>query len=448
MVWCIAHLGTPSPLQGTAGDTEICPVKGNRRGIVTFLSDDGMIQSVRKYVAYFERDNLIGTVALITDVIEPGASGYRREASMQGVDYGTWDEWIAMYETGHLDFSNHTQTHKEVTECTGAELEFEVNGAKDVIDSRIPGFSNITFVYPHLKHNSAGVAKVAERHYASRGVGSWGTSNQLKTPVADLTEADMHPTGANHFGSLWVFSNTSVQEMNGWADQAVELGAWAVEMWHGCDGVGWQPPPCESYSQHCAYVASKRDEIWNASFQQATKYIWERLRGTVEVVAAGQSEILLRLTDNLPDEEFDFPVTLRTEVPQGWSSVTVHQGSRSFAATATEISGRNVVYYDAVPDAGRIALVEGAVSTRAAGSAPELYDYRCCWDGHNLEVKIFERQHNSVLALHDLAGRTVFLRRLGTSAMVRIPRAEMGLAAGTYVVSVGTRGRAVRIALQ
>jgi hypothetical protein len=246
-----------------------------------------------------------------------------------------------------------------IPECTDAELEFEINGAKDIIDWHIPGFSTITFVYPHLAHSDEGVAKVAERHYASRGLSPWGVDNQLTTPVAELTEADMHPTGANHFGSLWVRSHTSAEEMNGWVDRAIEIGAWAMEMWHGCDGVGWEPPPCRVFDRHCAYVATKLDDVWNATFQQATKYIWERLRGTVEVTALSPAEIRLSLTNDLPNEVFDVPVTLRTEVPREWNTVTVFQGRRRLDVTAEEVSDRKYMLYDAVPDGGEITLARG-----------------------------------------------------------------------------------------
>ena len=67
---------------------------------------------------------------------------------------------------------------------------------------------------------------------------------------------------------------------------------------------------------------------------------------------------MLSLTDTLDDAIYDEPLTIRSEVPSGWASVNVQQGSRAITVTSVVEDTKTVIYYNVIPDRGLITLTK------------------------------------------------------------------------------------------
>jgi hypothetical protein len=107
---------------------------------------------------------------------------------------------------------------------------------------------------------------------------------------------------------------------------------------------------------HYKYVAGKLPQIWCGTFQEVIKYIRERMSATVTIVSATESGIRLTISDTLPDNAYNFPLTVKTEVPATWSSVVVIQGTDTQTVKSAEESGVRYAYYNSVPDRGAVSL--------------------------------------------------------------------------------------------
>ncbi len=100
----------------------------------------------------------------------------------------------------------------------------------------------------------------------------------------------------------------------------------------------------------------QRKNLWVGTFGAAVKYIKERSSATISVFSSSSDQMVLSLADSLDDAIYNQPLTLRSEVPSGWTSVKIEQGSSSIEVPSTVEGTTRVVYYNALPDRGLITL--------------------------------------------------------------------------------------------
>jgi hypothetical protein len=117
-------------------------------------------------------------------------------------------------------------------------------------------------------------------------------------------------------------------QMKGWIDTIVRRdNIWLVLVFHGVDGIGWEPKTGAELEEYFGYIKSLDGRVWVATFGDVTKYMRERMSGRVTTVRKGKA-IEVDLRHDLPVEIYDLPLTLKTTVPSGWPSVEVKQGPR------------------------------------------------------------------------------------------------------------------------
>jgi hypothetical protein len=148
--------------------------------------------------------------------------------------------------------------------------------------------------------------------------------------------------------------------MKSWIETiAVHNNIWLVLVFHGVDGIGWEPKTGADLKEYFTYIKSKQDQLWVATFQDVTKYMRERKHGTVH---SSQKEDRLEvvLGHDLPQEFYDLPLTLRTIVPTEWPFVEVRQGNRTQRVQVVQDQGKGSVTYQADPNAGALTLERAA----------------------------------------------------------------------------------------
>jgi len=146
--------------------------------------------------------------------------------------------------------------------------------------------------------------------------------------------------------------------MKSWVDTIARHGnIWLVLVFHGIDGIGWEPKTGAELKEYFGYIKSLKERIWVATFQDITKYIRERMRSRVTVSWRGQI-IEVDLRHDLPLDLYDLPLTLRTYVPGGWQSVEVTQGDRTSRALTARDERGTYILYQAVPNIGPVRLAK------------------------------------------------------------------------------------------
>ena len=146
--------------------------------------------------------------------------------------------------------------------------------------------------------------------------------------------------------------------MKSWIDTvAGHDNIWLVLVFHGIEGIGWEPKTGAELKEYLGYIKSLGERLWVATFQDATKYMRERMRGRVTASWRGR-RIEVNLRHDLPLDLYDLPLTLKTYVPAGWQSVEVNQGGRTAQLpTARDERGRYVLY-QAAPNSGLVSLAK------------------------------------------------------------------------------------------
>jgi beta-galactosidase len=328
------------------GSAQVCQIKDNKKSAVVFTTDDGLMKSVKFYISEWKKDSLRGTCALISGQVSGAAE---------------WAEWKKLIDEGYLDIGNHSRTHPTggLPTLSLAQLEPDVNGSKTDLETNLPGYHVVTFLCPEGAYNDQVINKIMERHAANRVVDrGYNSFNPTQSQIYRLKRQQ-------------ILGATTVAEMNGWIETAISGGQWLIEAYHGCDNEGWEPPPCANLATHYAYVATRRSQIWNGTFNEVIKYIRERQSSTLRTVSSSATAIVLQLTDTLDNLDFDFPLTLKTEVPSDWQRVFVAQGSSKWEVQPAVETNVKYAYFNVAPDKGDITLTNnsgtGARPVCAAG---------------------------------------------------------------------------------
>lgn len=125
--------------------------------ILTF--DDGYVDFYTNAYPILQKYRLKAYEALISDFVDKTTA------------YLTWDQIKQMQASGLVDFIAHSRHHKKLTELSPGEMDYEIAGSKQVIESQL-GKSVDWFVYPYGSLNSQAIDRVRQAGF----VGALGTN--------------------------------------------------------------------------------------------------------------------------------------------------------------------------------------------------------------------------------------------------------------------------------
>jgi peptidoglycan/xylan/chitin deacetylase (PgdA/CDA1 family) len=302
----------------------------NRKGSVSLGFDDGCASHLTLGVPGLNARGLKGTFFLIT---------------RNGETLVDWNAWRNAVAQGH-EVGSHTMSHPHLTQIPIADAQQEMSGAKADIESQIPSQKGVSFVYPYGELNSTVKSYAQSIYIGSKGIrcglnGETVDFGELKGCSPDDQEDDGRGGG-----------------LIGMADAAETEGKWLDAFIHslnagadGCYGV-WGNAQWTSFLDH---LLTK--DLYVGTFGSLVKYSKERVNATLAEVSSSSSQIVLSLTDTLDDAIYNRPLTVRSELPAGWLSVNVRQGSGAVTAIDSILEGTTrVIYYNAVPDGGNITI--------------------------------------------------------------------------------------------
>jgi|GEM_PF-1799138 len=396
--------------------TTICPVKDNKSAIYTFTSDDGFTNAAEFFNTEFKRLDLRGSLALVANWI----NGAQTPAS-------TWTFWNGILADGHFDIINHSKTHIKFSTITNTQvgqdsLHNEIIGNQSVFRAKFPTQDIITIANPAVVNTDAADVLIKQSHYAARN-GSSGY-NSLNPTDAEWYKLKMY---ANYFGSL--SRPAYAFEINKHVDNIIANKQWLILLTHGI-GTGANAMPDSTFTKHFEHVASKRNDIWIATLGEATKYIRQRQNASIITVDSSATSISISLTHTLDATIFNAPLTLKTKVPAGWSSVTVTQGSNTTELTPQTENGELYVYYNALPN-GPASILTKNTGTAINSKKKSMYQVYVV----NKQILVVDKQSDqpTELKIFNLGGSLCLSQRLvNNKTDVNISR----LTRGSYVIQL------------
>lgn len=321
--------------------TSICDLNGNKACAVTFTTDDALYKSCLFYNSRFKKYGLKGTAVITLDMVAE-----ENAKRMPGDESGTWDQWRDIVDQGCFDIANHTKSHTNLDKLSPDELEIEINKTRKILLSNFPGQKVLCMANPYVVTNDMIDDIIRQQHYSARnGEGGFNTVDPSDNEWYRLNfKVALH--------------DTSAEDMNAWVDKAVLNHNWLIELWHGIDGQGWEPPTSAVCDSHLSYLAMNLSSVWNGTMNEVTQYIREKQNANIETTFTNNGRIMIILNVNLDTSLFTYPLTLKTTLPEGWTGARIIQGNHIESAFAQHEGNTVYVVYDAVPNAGKIMLTE------------------------------------------------------------------------------------------
>jgi len=264
----------------------------------------------------------------------------------------TWDELRVLAQRGY-EFASHTVTHPRLAVLDDVNLVYELEKSRqDILDHL--GFKHtFSIECPFGTENERAVRFALMRYEVAR-------NHMPDAFVDDLDRwSKTDPATSTKEYVRWQrgpLTETPMALMKSWIDTtATHDNIWLVLVFHGVDGVGWKPKTNAELKEYFSYIKSKEDQLWVATFQDATKYMRERIHSHA---TAYQNEdgISVVLRSDLTNVSYDLPLTLKTNVPPEWKAVEVRQGHRTSHAIVNRDRNASYALYQAVPNAEVITL--------------------------------------------------------------------------------------------
>jgi peptidoglycan/xylan/chitin deacetylase (PgdA/CDA1 family) len=324
-----------------------------RASALPFLGYQGTGDShTRAGETYDEEKNYAKAYAIVDDAYAKVRQGAFKpvappEASTNREDGITWEELRALSKHGY-EFASHTVTHPRVAALDDANLIYELEKSRQEILDQLGFKHTFSVECPYGSEDSRGVAFALQRYQTARN----------RIPDSFVEDLDRDSTEDPRLSKKdyvrWqrgVLTKTTMELIKSWVDMAAtHNNIWLVLVFHGVDGIGWEPKTHEEIKEYLEYIKSKEASLWIATFQDVTKYMRERAHGEVRSYRDGNA-LSVVLRDDLTDLGYDLPLTLKTYVPIDWRVVEVSQGKRTMRAEVLHDQVGAYVLYQAVPNA-------------------------------------------------------------------------------------------------
>jgi peptidoglycan/xylan/chitin deacetylase (PgdA/CDA1 family) len=269
-----------------------------------------------------------------------------------------WDDLSSLAREG-FEISSHTITHPRLAVLDEANLVYELEKSRQDILDHLGPEQTFTVECPYGTEDERVMRYALARYPASR--------NRMPEPwLEEINRASgRDPLSSDKEYVQWqrgALTGTPMELMKAWVDTVASRdNMWLVLVFHGVDGVGWEPKTGAELSAYFRHIKSFGDTVWVATFRDAAKYMRERMHATVRVRPEGEG-FEVTVSHDLPADLYDRPLTLKTAVPDDWPGAEVRQGRLSVRVSAGGTAGGRFVLYEAIPNCGPVTLARAGVT--------------------------------------------------------------------------------------
>lgn len=264
----------------------------------------------------------------------------------------SWDDFRQIAK-GNYEFASHTVTHPYLSVLDDANMMYELQKSQQEIREQLGEKHTFSVECPYGTENERAVNAALKIYSLARNL-------MPDAQVQDLNRWDEQDPGVSKKDYVrWQrgpLSKTSLELMKQWVDTIIKSdNVWLVLVIHGVDGIGWEPIPHERLETYFQYIQSHNKDVWVATFQDAGKYIREKLAAQV-VFKWSPKAITVTLTHSLDPKIYNLPLTLKTYVPKHWKRVKMVQGQTTKSLDSRNDAIGNYVTYEANPNNQIITL--------------------------------------------------------------------------------------------
>jgi peptidoglycan/xylan/chitin deacetylase (PgdA/CDA1 family) len=238
------------------------------------------------------------------------------------IDTSTWEDFRNYIKEGH-EIASHTVTHPKLAVLDQPNLLYELEQSKADIERELGKASTFSAEGPYGTENER-VMEYAHKLYPAlrnRMPENWleeinrGSKIEPSTSKKEYVQWQRGPV-----------NSVNMEKMKAWVDTCLAHdNVWLVLVFHGIDGVGWEPRTGEELKEYFGYMKAKESDLWVDTFGNVTKYLRERKATTVSQKNKSD-EIEISLNSDLDAEVYNVPLTLKTYIPNDWQKVRSSTG--------------------------------------------------------------------------------------------------------------------------
>lgn len=245
---------------------------------------------------------------------------------------------------GH-EVSSHTKSHPNFNDLNEAQIEEELEGSKNTINSNITGNQCLTMAYPYCVNGN-------DTQTASHYISARTCQGQIEKST---------PTNMMQISSIICGTEGPIKtsiDFNNKVTQAIPTNGWVVFLLHGIDNDGgYSPIDATELDVHLQYMSQHKSDHWIATYSDVVKYIKERDAASLKELSNNNNEIVFELKHNLGSSIYDLPLTVKRQIPSTWLSADITQGTNSLNYQIIEENGMKFIVFNAVPNSQNISIV-------------------------------------------------------------------------------------------
>ena len=233
----------------------------------------------------------------------------------------TWDELRRHAARGH-EIASHTVSHPFLPALDEANIVYEADKSKEDILEQLGPRHVFSVEGPYGIHDARVRPFLTARYPLTR---NWVTDEFME---GFLRDDRRDPATSKREYVQWqrgALTRTTIETMKGWIDTSITNGFWLVLVFHGIEGIGWEPLTTETKRAYYDYMKERERGLWIATFQDGVKYARERVASKVATSRSGEA-ISVALSHSLDPRLYDMPLTAKTTIPADWQVVRFEQG--------------------------------------------------------------------------------------------------------------------------
>lgn len=334
-----------------------------------------------------------------------------------------WENCKASFAKGH-EISSHTTDHYT--------SDAAARDSRSAIRENVPGEQCVTIAYPDCQQRGV---NILQYYLAGRNC-----SGQLNS----TTPGQWDQINSKMFGSGNGGNCNTADCLNEYANNAATANGWSVYCFHGI-GSDWHDYATidiNAMKDHLDYLDENRDKIWIETFGSVTRYIKERDAANIEVESSTDDSIVISVTDDLPDSIFNYPLTIRRPVPEGWATIIVTQGDFDTEDSVVTQDGEEYVMFKAIPDSDNVVITRITTGSRTVGHTGKLNGVAPVTFNRSSTLTIDRNYFNGSnlsVAFFDLTGKVIARYTLGADEnSVALPTSQISRSA--CIVKIAGKG--------
>jgi peptidoglycan/xylan/chitin deacetylase (PgdA/CDA1 family) len=328
-----------------------------RASAVGYLGYKGTLDFHFKAGSLFEAGKINEAYKIIDDAyanVRAGKFSRGKDTSWEAAQSSanTWDDFKRYAAKGH-EFGSHTITHPRLAVLDEPNMLYELEKSKEDIISHMGTEFTFSAECPFGTEDER-VMEYAHKIYPSL------RNRMPESFLEELNRGNKKTPGSSDKEYVqWqrgAVSRVPMNTLESWVDTVTaHNNIWLVLVFHGVDGIGWEPRTTADLQTYFEYIKKQDDKVWVATFGNVTKYMRERTNTKLSNTKNGD-KIMINLAHNLDSKIYDNELTLKTYISTEWKTAQVKQDGKIQTVKLNKDGKGNFILYEAKPNMGTIEI--------------------------------------------------------------------------------------------